>query len=57
MTKKIYIAGPLLNTHEKDYLKKIAREVLDLEIQALKKLKTELEEEIIQIKIEEKVMH
>ena len=27
MTKKIYIAGPLLNTHEKDYLKKIAIEL------------------------------
>ena len=27
MTKKVYIAGPLFNTHEKDYLEKIAREL------------------------------
>ena len=27
MTKKIYIAEPLLNAHEKDHLKKIAREL------------------------------
>ena len=27
MTKKIYIAGPLFNTHEKEYLEKIATEL------------------------------
>ena len=27
MTKKIYIAGPLFNTHEKGYLEKIAIEL------------------------------
>ena len=33
MTKKIYIAGPLFNTHEKGYLEKIAIELESNEIE------------------------
>ena len=54
MTKKIYIAGPLFNTHEKGYLEKIAIELESNEFECFlphRDQKDVTEEELKQLKM------
>ena len=57
MTKKIYIAGPLFNTHEKGYLEKIAIELESNEFECFlphRDQKDVTEEELKQLHIQKK---